>query len=188
MNKFRITRSVGDDGDRWVHFDVLGYSENSRVNLVYIQRLGNNLVITLPERYVNEYFKNLDGTELDIMSKLKHKIEKEQMQDESLKKQIEDAGSEAGPRAKAPEFHPLQEAEKLIYGQRQTDYGNAKDNCTTIAQHWSAVLGCPVTVEQVIQCMICVKVARLKVTPDHKDSWIDIAGYVGVMGKCVNGE
>jgi len=39
------------------------------------------------------------------------------------------------------------------------------------------VLGQSVTPEQVVLCMTCLKVARLMETPDHEDSWVDIAGY-----------
>lgn len=89
-----------------------------------------------------------------------------------------------------PEAAPtiLEEANKLIYGQRQQDYGKAKDNCENIAKLWSVILGTTVTAEQVCLCMIQVKAARLINTPDHHDSWVDIAGYVGVKGKIDRGE
>jgi hypothetical protein len=39
------------------------------------------------------------------------------------------------------------------------------------------VFGQTVTPEQVALAMTCLKVARLIETPDHEDSWVDIAGY-----------
>lgn len=33
-----------------------------------------------------------------------------------------------------------------------------------------------------------VKIARLRNSPDHRDSWLDIAGYVGCWDKIQRGE
>lgn len=82
----------------------------------------------------------------------------------------------------------LDEVAAVVYGPRQRDYGTAKANHETIAKLWSAVLGIEVTYQQVIQCMVCLKVARLNTTPDHRDSWIDIAGYAAVWDKAQRGE
>lgn len=81
----------------------------------------------------------------------------------------------------------LQQAHELVYGQRQVDYGPAKENLQNIADLWSVILGIPVTTDQVALCMIQVKVARLIRSPHHADSWVDIAGYVGVKDKMNNG-
>lgn len=95
----------------------------------------------------------------------------------------------------APELPPsipcqtlLQEAEAIINGPRATDYGTARENIGRIARLWSAVLGMEVTPEQVILCMIQVKTARLCHSPTHEDSWMDIAGYVGLWDKMRRGE
>jgi len=82
----------------------------------------------------------------------------------------------------------LEEAQRIINGTRKTDYGPARENHELIAQFWSAVLGKPVTAEQVVLCMIGVKMARLCYSPEHRDSWVDIAGYVGVKSKMNRGE
>lgn len=74
-------------------------------------------------------------------------------------------------------------ANDLIHGQRADDYGKAIDNFTRIARRWSEHLNVEVTPEQVCLCMIELKLCRLIHTPDHEDSWIDIAGYVGCKGK-----
>ena len=60
---------------------------------------------------------------------------------------------------------------------RGESYGDVLENHKRIASLWSVVLGQRVTPEQVVLCMTCVKVARLMETPDHEDSWVDIAGY-----------
>ena len=75
----------------------------------------------------------------------------------------------------------LRKAESLVNGPRAKQYGDAHENDARIAQMWSVLLDKPVTIQQVYQCMVAVKLARLVVTPDHEDSWIDICGY-GALG------
>lgn len=82
----------------------------------------------------------------------------------------------------------LQEADAIIDGQRQSDYGSATENFGRIARRWSEHLGVDVTPELVCLCMIEVKMCRLVHSPDHRDSWLDVAGYVGCKGKLENGE
>lgn len=98
--------------------------------------------------------------------------------EDALTKQIMDAG--------APTM--LEEAQKLIYGARQKDYGPAKKNFEDIAAIWSVVIGIPISAEQVALCMIGLKMARIVKTPGHRDSWVDIAGYVGCVDKMERGE
>ena len=75
----------------------------------------------------------------------------------------------------------LNKAESLVNGPRAKEYGDAHENHARIAQMWSVLLDKPVTIQQVYQCMVAVKLARLIVTPDHEDSWVDICGY-GALG------
>tara|TARA_R100001509_G_scaffold130320_1_gene83651 strand:+ start:248 stop:502 length:255 start_codon:yes stop_codon:yes gene_type:complete len=75
----------------------------------------------------------------------------------------------------------LNKAESLVNGPRAKQYGDAHENHARIAQLWSVLLDKPVTIQQVYQCMVAVKLARLIVTPDHEDSWVDICGY-GALG------
>ena len=75
----------------------------------------------------------------------------------------------------------LNKAESLVNGPRAKEYGDAHENHARIAQMWSVLLDKPVTIQQVYQCMVAVKLARLVVTPDHEDSWVDICGY-GALG------
>jgi len=75
----------------------------------------------------------------------------------------------------------LKKAKTIINGARAKEYGDAHENHARIAQMWSVLLDKPVTIQQVYQCMVAVKLARLVVTPDHEDSWVDICGY-GALG------
>lgn len=79
----------------------------------------------------------------------------------------------------APTFETiLDEAKSLVYGERQGIYDHPLDNFRRIAEMWSTYLGIPITEEQHAVCMVLVKVARLMNTPQHRDSIVDIAGYM----------
>lgn len=74
----------------------------------------------------------------------------------------------------------LKEAEKLVGGARRQEYGHPIDNFADIAKMWSVILSDdgPVTVtsQQVIDCMIALKLCRAK-QGYKRDTYIDIAGY-----------
>lgn len=63
---------------------------------------------------------------------------------------------------------------------RGSAYGDASDNFQRIADIWSVILNDHVTMKEVALCMAAVKMARLIETPDHADSWIDLAGYAAL--------
>lgn len=77
----------------------------------------------------------------------------------------------------------LEEAEKLINGQRHEDYGTASENFDRIATGWMEILHTPVTRAQVALCMDWLKTCRLITSPDHRDSWIDKLGYTALGGE-----
>lgn len=81
----------------------------------------------------------------------------------------------------------LHQAETLINGQRQADYGGKLQNFTQIAMGFNMVLATkltsPVTPDDVALLMNQVKVARLAKSPLHTDSILDIAGYAGCLAE-----
>ena len=77
----------------------------------------------------------------------------------------------------------LQKASELITGDRDKEYGDAFINFKDIADGWGLILKTEVTREDVALCMAWVKMARLAKNPNHKDSWVDIAGYAGLGGE-----
>lgn len=86
----------------------------------------------------------------------------------------------------------LEEAQHLIYGDRQQQYGSARKNFGDIAALWSVVLGIPVSDRQVAICLLQLKVARamrdLEVGNEVKpDTMADMAGYVGCIEKIERG-
>lgn len=74
----------------------------------------------------------------------------------------------------------LQEAQRIIHGQRRQDYGGPLDSFERIGKLWAPILGVDVTAEQVALCMIGLKIARA-MQGFHRDSIVDIAGYAGCI-------
>ena len=80
----------------------------------------------------------------------------------------------------------LEQAAELISAARDEVYGDPLTNHQRIADLWSAILSINVEPEEVVLCMIAVKMSRLCNTFDHKDSWVDIAGYAALGGEICN--
>ena len=84
----------------------------------------------------------------------------------------------------------LDEAEKNVNGQRTQDYGTPEDSFKTIAALWNAYFqyqskGIPnIKPHDVALMMGLLKVGRLVATPEHKDSWVDLAGYAACGAEC----
>jgi hypothetical protein len=76
----------------------------------------------------------------------------------------------------------LEQASKLIGGDRQEDYGDKLTNHQNIADFWSVFLKTPITAHDVAICMALVKVARL-MNQHKKDSYIDMAAYAAIAGE-----
>ena len=76
----------------------------------------------------------------------------------------------------------LEEAARIVTGQRQFDYGNKYQNHKNISDLWSAYLGKKVSAHDVAICMLLVKVARLK-HRTTEDCYIDMAGYAAIAGE-----
>jgi hypothetical protein len=64
---------------------------------------------------------------------------------------------------------------------RNSAHGPLEPCFRRTAQLWSTLLSTDVYPEQVAACMIAFKLSRLCFSPDHVDSWVDVAGY-GAIG------
>ena len=74
------------------------------------------------------------------------------------------------------------EAQKIVNGDRQKDYGDMAESFRRIAGLWSAYLGVHVDSFDVGKMMILLKVSRAK-NGNHRDSYVDIVGYVECIDK-----
>ena len=73
----------------------------------------------------------------------------------------------------------LEEANELINGQRQEDYGTPRQNFGVIAEMWEAYLGTDIEPRDVANMMALLKIARLRLA-NHRDSAVDGAGYLAL--------
>lgn len=71
----------------------------------------------------------------------------------------------------------IQAASLTRNGQRQQEYGHPSSDFNRTAGMWSAYLGHDVTGADVALMMAMVKISRLRATPGHKDSIVDLLGY-----------
>ena len=74
----------------------------------------------------------------------------------------------------------LAEAQRLVNGDRQSDYGHPLDNFGDVAAIWSVILRTPITAEQAALCMVGLKLARQS-NKGKRDNLVDLAGYTQVV-------
>lgn len=87
----------------------------------------------------------------------------------------------------------LRDAINLIVGDRNVDYGDPYDDFGLTADLWQSYLsriterkkGFVIEPHDVAVMMALLKVSRLSWTPDKRDHWVDIAGYIGCGWDCV---
>ena len=83
--------------------------------------------------------------------------------------------------------HKILAAAGKAVADRENSYGSPESNLATTAALWNAMLGDKLAGEisaaDVAMMMCCVKLARLKTTPDHIDSAVDLAGYAALLGE-----
>ena len=74
----------------------------------------------------------------------------------------------------------LEEAGRIVHGDRNDAYGHPADNLGRTATIWSVILNHPVTPEQVALCMVAMKISR-HVNQPHRDNLVDAAGYLATI-------
>lgn len=78
----------------------------------------------------------------------------------------------------------LEEAHRLVHGDRGEDYGHPYDDFSRTAKIWSAILGVDVTPQQVALCMVGLKISR-EVHRPKRDNRVDGAGYFETLNMVV---
>jgi len=81
--------------------------------------------------------------------------------------------------------HVLEEAERIINGERLMQYGEARASFTAIAKMWSAFKGIEISATDVAMMMVLLKVARSRHAV-KLDSLVDIAGYAALADQMEN--
>lgn len=107
----------------------------------------------------------------------------QQIENTRAREMLDAAAIATGPSVTKP---ILEEAHDVIYGEREQTYGDPGKNLRAIAEFWSTYLDHPVTYQDVCNMMVLMKVARLKNTPGHHDSLVDIAGYTALQDRVNN--
>jgi len=94
-------------------------------------------------------------------------------------------------KAIKPKVSVLEEAQNIIYGDREKTYGHPAKNLKTIANMWNAYMNnmddagtYKVTAKDVAAMMMLVKVARFANDPSHRDNLIDVCGYAALIERC----
>lgn len=87
----------------------------------------------------------------------------------------------------------LDEANTIIYGDREKTYGHPAKNLLCIAGMWEHYLysrgllntdSAGLMPQDVAIMMTLLKCARLANQPDHRDSLVDAAGYIALVERC----
>lgn len=86
----------------------------------------------------------------------------------------EETDAELSPRADL-----LREAEGLVDGDRNAQYGDPNQDFKRTADMWTAYLDGKTELEphDVAAMMALLKISRLRWSPEKRDSWADLAGY-----------
>lgn len=88
----------------------------------------------------------------------------------------------------------IQQAQDVIYGDREKTYGDPGKNLRVIAEYWSVHLSATkhknirLTTDDVCVMMILLKQARQANTPGHPDSVVDTIGYAALQDRVNNPE
>ena len=79
----------------------------------------------------------------------------------------------------------LEQATRTL-AERGESYGSPQHLFENVAKRWSLTLGVDVSAEQVITCLIDLKLARLNSNPSHLDSILDVVGYAAILNEIIN--
>lgn len=91
----------------------------------------------------------------------------------------------------------LEEAHELVHGDREKTYGDPGKNLRVIADYWENYLRSRgmwnddsegLMFDDVANMMVLLKVARLGNSPLHRDSMVDICGYVALADRAAQGK
>lgn len=79
----------------------------------------------------------------------------------------------------------LEEAQRLVHGDRGADYGPPWEDFERTVDIFRAWTGVELTAEQGIQFMVCVKLSR-QANKAKRDNLVDAAGYLDCLDQTIN--
>jgi hypothetical protein len=91
----------------------------------------------------------------------------------------------------SPRAALLREAESLITGDRNNQYGPPTQDFARTAEFWTTYLGdklkddTKIEAHDIAAMMTLLKLSRITWSPEKQDSWADAAGYIGCGWECV---
>lgn len=71
----------------------------------------------------------------------------------------------------------LTDAEEIINGNRNSEYGPPTQDFQRTSIMWSAYLNKELQAHDVAVLMILLKLSRIAWSPEVRDHWVDLAGY-----------
>jgi Domain of unknown function (DUF6378) len=107
-----------------------------------------------------------------------------------VEKLVEEVNKPKKLKAIKPKVSVLEEAQTIIYGDREKTYGHPAKNLKTIANMWNAYMNnmddgnFTITAKDVAAMMMLVKVARFANDPSHRDNLVDVCGYAALIERC----
>lgn len=78
----------------------------------------------------------------------------------------------------------LEEAAHLTAGDRNKAYGPPVENMQHIADIFNAITGRDLTATEVVVLHMATKLARMRTSPTHRDSHVDLMAYAGIRLEC----
>lgn len=75
----------------------------------------------------------------------------------------------------------LEEANHIVGGDRQNDYGTPEENWNRISNIASAMCEMDLTPEVCVKVLIATKLARTITSPLKRDNYVDLAGYAHIL-------
>tara|TARA_R110000772_G_scaffold209540_2_gene320089 strand:- start:137 stop:607 length:471 start_codon:yes stop_codon:yes gene_type:complete len=120
------------------------------------------------------------GTSYSYTYKLKSKIgtPKEVFEMEAMRQRLEEE-EELPLRAQL-----LREAEEITCGARNIDYGDPVTNHRNIATIAGVATGWNIDEHDAVMVLIAAKIARIRISPDKRDHYVDLMAYAGIAYEC----
>lgn len=148
---------------------------------IHASKMGQNL-------YASDVTKDF------VKSNIKQRINSQESEEEkTMKWEVnEQSVDKSLPKgSKSTRQQLLEEAIQCVTKDRTSVHGEPENNLTVISLLWNTYFRCKkqdikvtgLNATDVAVMMILMKIARTITSPEHKDHWIDIAGYASIGGE-----